>query len=556
MDILVNWLQQGLIAVVPFIVLLGILIFVHELGHFLVARWCGVRVEIFSLGFGKKIFSYKKGDTTYCISIVPLGGYVKMFGEQPGENIPPAQKKYSFTHKNVYKRIAIVLAGPLMNFFFAVLIFWALAMIGEEFHRPLLGDIERTSPAYKMGLRSGDLITGINGKDIKTFEEVVQRLTDHRNRDVLVTVQRDDGTVDLAATVSSKPNPNILSVNESVGDITGMTLLSRGTFVGVEPSSPLYKIGLRPGDRIVNINGTKVTYWRELDKVLKSVPTSSPLTLEVERFLDDKFQKSEKMSLTYSGSKLKEYSLDTLGMESSELYLAKISADSPASEAGLQRFDKIVSIDNKEVTAWDEVVNIIKNFDGSSEALIFDIRREGKPLSLKIKPAMTTQMSPTGAEDKRFTVGVYPMVNFADAESVVIRADNIGQALVRGVTRTWDVSVMMAMSFVRLVENKISAKNIGGVISIGQAASETFKMGLDKFLQMMALISVNLFILNLLPIPVLDGGHLVFYVIEAVKGSPLSLKKMEMAQQVGLVLLMSLMVFALFNDITRIFSAH
>src|SRR4051812_21899251 len=122
MDMLLNWLQQGFSAVVPFIVLLGILIFVHELGHFLVARWCGVRVEIFSLGFGKKIFSYKKGDTTYCISIVPLGGYVKMFGEQPGENVSPALKKYSFTHKNVYKRIAVVLAGPLMNFIFAVFI--------------------------------------------------------------------------------------------------------------------------------------------------------------------------------------------------------------------------------------------------------------------------------------------------------------------------------------------------------------------------------------------------------------------------------------------------
>jgi regulator of sigma E protease len=553
MDIILGWLHQGLSAIVPFVVLLGILIFVHELGHFLVARWCGVRVEVFSLGFGKKIFSHKRGDTTYCVSIVPLGGYVKMFGEQPGAEIPEDQKKYSFTHKHVMQRIAVVLAGPLMNFFFAILLFFALALIGEEMQKPLLGDIETNSAAYNAGFRSGDLIKAVNGKNLITFDEFNKQLTENKNHQILVTVDREGVPVTFPTEVTTKPNPNILSTTDLVGDIPGLNLMAKGTLVGVPTTSPLYQAGLRTGDQILAINGQPVKYWRDLDKVLNSIPSSAALTLDIARFTDDKFEATDKMSLTFAGGRVPSYSIDTLGISNSDVYLAKIERNSPAAQAGFQAFDKILAIDGKPIQVWEDIVQTIKNYDGKSENLKFDILRGDQKMSFDIKPQMTTQTSQMGAEDKRYTIGIRPLVSFADFETVVVKSDNPGTALVRGITRTWDVSVMMAMSFVRLFENKISAKNIGGVISIGQAASETFKLGIDKFLQMMALISVNLFILNLLPIPVLDGGHLVFYLIEAAKGSPLSIKKMEMAQQVGLVLLMSLMVFALFNDITRIF---
>jgi regulator of sigma E protease len=180
------------------------------------------------------------------------------------------------------------------------------------------------------------------------------------------------------------------------------------------------------------------------------------------------------------------------------------------------------------------------------------VLREGQSIDLSITPKMTKQMLPTGQEEKRYTIGIAPVVNMAAPETMIVKTDGLGSALVRGTQRTWDVSVMTVMSFVRLFQGQISPKNVGGVISIGQAASETFKIGITQFLAMMAIISVNLFVLNLLPVPVLDGGHLVFYVIEMVKGAPLSLKKMEIAQQVGLAILMSLMIFALFNDFTRL----
>lgn len=556
---MISWFQQGFVAVVPFVVLLGILIFVHEMGHFMVARWCGVRVEVFSLGFGKKIFSHKKGDTTYCLSIIPLGGYVKMFGEQPGDQISDEEKKYSFNHKNVFQRIAVVMAGPLMNFLFAALIFSVLALMGEEMHKPMLGDIETTTPAYAMGFRSGDIFTSVNGEALKTFEEFNKFLNKHQNQEISVQVDRAplSTKTEVKAKVAAKPNPNILTMDDTIGEIEGINIFARGTFIGVDTASPLYQVGLRTGDRLVSINGQKVNFWREVDPAFQQVSASTALTLDVERFLDEKMEKTEKVSVTSAGGRVKNYSLNDLKIESSEMFISRVAPKSPAEMAGLQKGDQVINIDGKKMSSWEDVVLAIKNFPGPpQEFLKFDLLRNGQLLALEIKPNMTSQMSANGTEDKRYTIGVYPMANYADIEPVIVRAGNPGTALLRGVTRTVDVSVMMVMSFLRLIQNKISPKNIGGVLSIGQAASETFKLGIDKFLQMMAFISVNLFILNLLPIPVLDGGHLVFYFVEAVKGSPMSLKKMEMAQQVGLVLLMSLMVFALFNDITRFLGVH
>lgn len=554
MDIF-SYLQQGLSAIIPFIILLGILIFVHELGHFLVARWCGVRVEVFSLGFGKKILKYKKGDTTYALSLIPLGGYVKMFGEQPGSDIPETEKKFSFTHKNVWQRIAVVLAGPLMNFFFAILVFFTIAIIGEDAKSPVLGDISANTAAHTAGFRSGDTIVSINEKSVTTWEDVLKVLSLKENHDlhVDVTVQRE-GTgekVNLAANAKAEANPNVLSSYDYMANIEGLNPYSAGTTVGVSGNSPLYALGLRTGDTITAINGNKVTYWRQLDSIFAGSNAKEPITIEALGARDG--EKSEKpITVTLAPlESIANYSLQNLGLESSELFLSKVMENSPAQAAGLRAMDRLLTINEVKLNKWDDVINNIKSFDGKN-AVDITVLRDGKILDLKITPKMTSQMTANGTEEKRYTIGIAPIANLAPPELLVIKTTNIGTALLRGTERTWDVTVMTIMSFVRLFQAKISPKNIGGVISIGQAASETFKIGIAQFLQMMAVISVNLFILNLMPVPVLDGGHLVFYVIEVIKGAPLSMKKMELAQQVGLALLMSLMIFALFNDFTRL----
>lgn len=560
---LANILGQLYANIVPFVVLLGILIFVHELGHFLVARFCQVRVEVFSLGFGKKILQYKKGDTTYCVSLIPLGGYVKMFGEQPMKTTEDEQavplteeeKKVSFTHKNVWQRIAIVLAGPLMNFFFAVFVFGFIAQIGEESRSPIIANVEKNSPAAQMGLSAGDRILEIGGVEIQSYEEFQKNLNLHKGSTVsaeIETLAKEKKKVTL--NVSSIKNPNIFSIENSIGSLEGIEALTRGTMVGVVTNSNAEKAGFKIGDEITAINGAKVTRWDELEQFFanKSTLSSEKIVFDVGRgSVEEKNRTIEKIEVPVADLK-GQSSLLSFGFESSDLYLEQISKNSPAEQAGLQRFDRIVSIKNQKIEKWEQVLNTIKSFDGK-EALDVTILRQGTPILKKITPLVTTQMTALGQEDKRYTIGIVPMVQFAQPEMTIIKSKSIFASIEKGFTRTIDISLMTVFSFVKLFQGEVSHKNIGGMISIGKAAKDSFEMGLQSFLMTMGILSVSLFILNLLPIPVLDGGHLVFYGIEAIKGSPLSVKKMEIAQQIGFVLLMGLMVLALFNDFTKFF---
>lgn len=548
-----SFLQSGLSAVVPFIILLGILIFVHELGHFIVARWCGVRCEVFSLGFGKKLLTYKRGDTTYAISAIPLGGYVKMFGDANTESeLSDEEKKVSFTHKNVWQRIAIVLAGPIMNFLFAILIFFTVALIGEDVRKPVIGDVLIESPAYTSGFRSGDTLLTINSQRISSWEQVRNILETDKNTDqnlqFEVSRESDGEIVPIQFTAKSVENPNVLSNKSYSADLTGVLPYSKGTSVGVLPDSLGEKLGLKSGDVLTKINNVEIKYWRHLNDTLVKAG-QGPFTIHAQRFSTD--EKPQDITIQVPAKDGAHYSLESLGLESSELYLGKVVEKSPAMAAGLKAGDRLISINGSELQKWDDVLGNIKSFNGKDPVQL-KVRRDHEILDLNIVPEMSSQMTASGAEEKRYMIGISPFMNIAAPETFVMKTSNLGKAFSRGVEKTWDVTVMTAMSFVRLFQAKISPKNIGGVISIGQAASETFKIGISQFLQMMAIISVNLFILNLLPVPVLDGGHLVFYIIEVVKGAPLSMKKMEYAQRVGMFLLLFLMVFALFNDFTRV----
>ncbi len=555
-----NILSQLYANVVPFVILLGILIFVHELGHFAIARLCGVRVEVFSLGFGKKIIQFKRGDTIYCISLIPLGGYVKMFGEQPLRTTDEGQvveltaeeKKVSFTHKNVWQRIAIVLAGPLMNFFFAVFVFGFIAQIGEEARAPIVASITKDSPAAQMGLSSGDRIIEMNGISIQSYEEFQNGLNANKNSTVSTVIEnvtKEKKTLTLS--VSSIKNPNIFSMDNMIGAIEGIEALSRGTTVGIIAGSPAEKIGFKIGDEIKVVDDKKISRWEELQSLFsefKNNPTDK-IVFEVKRSgSDEKKLSTVKIDVPYTELK----SLSDFGFEFSDLYLEQVVKGSPAEMAGLQKLDRIVSIGSQKIEKWDQVLNTIKSFNGK-EALDIAVMREGSILMKKITPLVTTQMTALGQEDKRYTIGIVPMVQFAAPEMTIVKSGSILGSIEKGFSRTIDISAMTVFSFVKLFQGEVSHKNIGGMISIGKAAKDSFELGLQSFLMTMGILSVSLFILNLLPIPVLDGGHLVFYGIEAIKGSPLSVKKMEVAQQIGFVLLMGLMVLALFNDFTKFF---
>jgi len=258
-----------------------------------------------------------------------------------------------------------------------------------------------------------------------------------------------------------------------------------------------------------------------------------------------------KMSFSVPQAELQKYkTLASFGLEQPQLYLGNIVKGSPAAMADIMAYDKIVAINSKPVTKWLDILETIKAYDGK-EALNILIKRDGTEILKKVTPTLTEQTTAFGATDKRYTLGIFTLLNYAEPEMVTVAASNPLQALVNGTIRTVDVSVMTLMSFVKLFQGQVSPKNLGGMVSIGKVAKDSFEVGPQAFFMTMGILSVSLFILNLMPIPVLDGGHLVFYVIEVVKGSPLSLKKVEIAQQVGFVLLLGLMILAQFNDIVK-----
>ncbi len=550
LSILLNFLSS---KAVPFVILLGILVFVHELGHFLVARYNGVRVEVFSIGFGKKLFQWKRGDTVYCISLIPLGGYVKMFGEQPGETLSEADKSGSFTHKTVKQRISIVLAGPLMNLFFAILLFAMVAAVGEDRKPAVLGDLEITSPAFEMGFRPGDQINKVAGQSLTTWDELQDQLNTLKDQEVsfeVVTKQNPEPKI-ITAKVASVPNPNPLALSKMAGSIEGFQYYSIGSMIAISKGSLLDSLGIKTGDTIKSINGQVVQFWREVEQAEKSLQANSQLNLVFERADSLGSEKTEVLSVNVQVPTAA--SLASVGIEQSDLYLAKVFDNSPAQKAGLKESDKLVAINGFVLKRWEDVIKTIKQYAPDTGSVKVTVLREGQTTDLTITPQMTSHMNSSGKEEKRYTIGIVPMIAMASEKSLLVRTLNPITAVGAGIEKSYEMTVMTLMSFVRLISGEISPKNVGGVLSIGQAASESFKAGANYFLQMMGVISISLFVLNLLPIPVLDGGQILFYTIELIKGSPVSIRKMELAQQVGIVLLMSLMLFALFNDVNRVF---
>jgi regulator of sigma E protease len=434
------------------VVMLGILIFVHELGHFLVAKRSGVGVLKFSLGFGPKLVGVKRGETEYLLSALPLGGYVKMIGEDPtDQSAEAADPARSFSQKSVGTRARIILAGPLANLLLPVVIFWGVfAVVGQPYFLPVAGTPEAESPAAQAGLLPGDRVQALNGVRIERWTDVEAAIQASAGKPLDFTVARDGRTFDVRLAPRAIMTPDIFGQETQTWDLGLHPLLS--TRIGqVLPGHVAEQAGLKSGDRILALDGAPVVEWEQLAKTIHESP-GKPVHLMVER--------------------------------------------------------------------------------------------DGQRFEVEVTPRPTKQQ--TGASQEEIgLIGIGPA-----PESHYQRLNPL-TALVAGVKKTADLSVLILQGFVKLIQAKISPKTIGGPILIGQMAGEVVQRGPVEFLSFTALLSINLAILNLLPIPVLDGGHLLFSLIELLRGKPVSLRKREIAQQVGMVLLVGLMIFAFYNDITR-----
>jgi regulator of sigma E protease len=506
-----------------FILFLGPLIFFHELGHFLFARLCGVRVETFSIGFGPKILKFRKGDTDYAVSAIPLGGYVKMFGEDllAKDEMPEDQRQFAFNHKTKWQRFWIVFGGPLANFILAFVIYFFLMASGEKVPEVRAGIVSSSSVLHEMGLRSGDLITYVNDNEITSLDDL--NFADSTVK--TLKVKRLEQKIEL--------DFKQMEAKVFLDEMVRLTPYMRAPLM-VNAKSELYYIGL---SEVIN----------------------SELSMEmIEQSQADRVYlfpiKDDSVSFKQINTKPTIVDIDSADMMASlrkqnfypmDLMLSSIVMDSAAEKAGLKKNDVIVAINNVPFGTFLDLREYIQK--NTSQKMTLTYLREGKANNIIIAPEKKNQDG-----EEFYSIGIYPSLKWLQPQMTVSKPKNIFISFTGAIKRTWAGIVSTLAGFKKLVTGEVSLKSLGGPLSIGKVASDSFGASLSYFFRLMAIISINLGILNLLPIPVLDGGHIVFLIIETIKRGPINKKTMIIAQQVGLSMLLMLMAVALFNDFSRI----
>ena len=520
----------------PFLLLLGVLVFIHELGHFIVAKLCGVKVELFSLGFGRAILKRTVGETEYRIAWLPLGGYVKMLGEAPGEALPESEQQRSFSGQPIGRRILIALAGPAMNLVLPVVVVAGMVMSGLPKATSLVGAVRPDSPAARAGLDPGDRIVGINGEEIWRWEDLARAVKASVGKPLRLDVERAGERRTLEVVPERGPEGN--------GVVFGAEHSTASAVLGLpDPESPAARAGLRTGDRVVAVNGASISDRYALGSALESI--RGPLELEVARAADET---EERIRVTLRDA-AEGWSLERLGAVTVDFSVVAVNPGSPAKAAGLEPGDIFVRIDGEPVQSFEQLAGRIRGSEGAR--LAFVVVRAGQEIEVEVAP----RRSPTernGQVETIWAIGISggpPYVPGEIREEVV---RNPLRALGSGVLRTAEIFALTVGGVWQLISGQVGVENLAGPIGIGKFAGDYFREeGWIPYLNLLGIISVNLAILNLLPIPVLDGGHILLALAELLRGGPLSLRAREIAQTVGLSLILLLMGFAFWNDILR-----
>ena len=532
-----------------FALLLGVLVTVHELGHFLVAKACGVKVLKFSFGFGPKLLGFTKGETEYQIALLPLGGYVKMAGDVPGEELAPEEAHRGFLAQPPLKRMAIVLAGPLFNLVFPVLIYFFVFLGPHEANSTRLGRVAPGTPAAAAGLRSGDHIISVDGDKVRTFDEMAEAFVGRFDRPVSLIVERD-----------GKQFPTQVTPLKFV-DASPFETVERGRImveanspipiVGVPPGSSAEQAGLKTFDRILAINGTPVPDEGSLYVALAK--NEGTLELTVQRLSPMEvgavtLRDPQVVKLQVPKQEGQE-GLAALGLEPVDLYLSAVLPGSAAATAGLHPGDRLVAFNGEKLNTFNTLE--VKLSGLGKEPFELTWRSADGEHSAKLSQAPLKAGDEAGPE--KLGLGVSPWYptrgEVPPLEKVTVNLawnEALKQA-VHVVPKIIGQTVMAIAS----IGHKVPVSSLGGPIMMYQMASRSSELGWDYFLNLMAVISINLGVVNLLPIPILDGFHLVAAMWEGVRRRPIPVRVREVANVIGLAMLVALMLVAMFNDITR-----
>ena len=537
-----------------FALLCSVLIFVHELGHFVWAKVFGVKVLTFSIGFGPKILRLRGRETEYCVGVLPLGGFVKMLEENRQEPVLPEDRKRTFEAQALWKRIIIIMAGPAMNVIFPVLLYFAVFVGDTRFGPPTVGVVLPGHPAEGK-LVQGDRVLAVNGDRITTFAELHRIVAQSPNKELALKVFRDGELVEVNVVPREEVIRKPLDIVDRVGEI-GVKPSRPAAVVGISrPDSPAYRAGLRTFDLVTEVRGRAIKTFAELEDVLRdnrgeTVPVTYLRPVEVPRALGGLAElavyESGVAALTPEAGQ-RDIASRT-GLEPSDLYVAHVPEGSAEWKAELRPGDRIVELDQIEVTAWSTLVERLMAAPDRPHVLTWV--RAGQRKSGTVELRREDYLDEYGEHRPRFFVRI---TNWSPTvlEPYVENPARFRYALQSAVEETYDVVRFIVVGIVRIMQGKVSISTLGGPITVYDVVGEESEKGVSYFVWAMAVISINLGLVNLLPIPVLDGGHLLFFLFEAVLRRPLPLRVRELASLAGLVLLVALMGVAFKNDVER-----
>jgi regulator of sigma E protease len=539
-----------------FVLLVSILIFIHESGHFAFAKIFGVKVITFSIGFGPKLVRIRGKETEYCIGILPFGGFVKMLEEsKPTEPLLPEEKGRTFEAQALWKRVVIVLAGPAMNLLFPIVLYASVFLEHREFLPPTVGVVVPGKPADGK-LEPGDRIVSVDGESVSSYQEVTRIIASRANKTIHVAIVRDGRNVDVVVTPADEATVGDLDIVEHVGRI-GFGPSFPASVVGVpRTDSPAFRAGLRTFDRITAINGRKLERFLDLVDTLaqnrgETVILSYLRPIDVPQaaggLVDMAVMEPGTATLTPlapapgTQSATMDADLRTVevfartGIESADMYVAFVPEGSSEWQALLRPGDRVTTLDGVPQKLWRSMKDTI--VAGANRMHKLEWTRQGEPMAgyfqLRQEQWDTDHWMPNAPD---------VLVPNPSPASYAVRS---------GFEETGSVIRFISVGLLRLLQGRISLSSISGPITMYDVAGQAGAKGTTYFVWAIAVISVNLGLINLLPIPVLDGGHLLFFLVEGIRRRPLSLRVREVASLIGMVMLVLLMAIAFKNDVER-----
>lgn len=539
-----------------FIILIGSLIFVHELGHFLLAKAFGVKVITFCLGFGPKILRIRGRETEYCIALIPLGGYVRMLESSKTDIVLPEDRRRTFESLSLFKRTLVVLAGPVMNLVFPILLYFTVFVSEGPLLPPTVG-VVLPGHAADGTLRPGDRIMSINGEDVGTFDEVKRIVARSPGQTLRLKLFRDNRHVDVEVVVADTKEKRELDITERIGTL-GIQPSAPAAVIGIsDPESPAYRAGLRTFDVVTHINGEPVRRYMDLERImLDNRGETVPVTYLRPVTIPDALGGLAEMAVFDAGvvaltpDPTGQDLLSRTGLELADLYAAIVPEESYLYRAGLRSGDKILRLDDESVPAWSTFIERIKRAPDRPHHIDYLASRDNRVRSGTFQMRREEFVDDQGQIAKKYVLRVEHWIPLAP-EDKVAHPSPIRYAADKALEETYDVTRLIAVAFVRLIQGRLSFDSFSGPITIYEVAGEEGRKGANYFIWVMALLSINLGLINLMPVPVLDGGHLVFLGIEATMRRPLPLRVREIAHLLGMLLLFLLMVLAFKNDVER-----